>query len=93
MAIIYQDLTGPSLRGTLSSIFTIGTIISILALVSIGKFGWNELQLAGVLIPGIIIGFLISTKLTKILDHGLIRPILLWIAVLAACGIVFKYYF
>jgi len=91
MAIIYQDFKGPRLRGTLSGIFTIGTILSIIALAVVGKFGWKEFQLGGVLIPGILLGYIISIKTAKYLDKGLIRPIVLLIASFAALGIILRY--
>ncbi len=93
MAIIYQDLKGPNLRGTLSGIFTIGTMLSILALTLSGKFGWKEIELAGVLIPGIILGYLFSLLTSKYLDRGYIRPIVLIIASISGIGIVLKYFF
>ena len=93
MAIIYQDLKGPNLRGTLSGIFTIGTILSILALAISGKFGWKEIELAGVLIPGIVLGYLFSLLTAKYLDRGYIRPIVLIIASISGIGIVLKYFF
>jgi uncharacterized membrane protein YfcA len=90
MAIIYQDLKGPSLRGTLSGIFMIGTIISILALYLAGKFGWPEIRLACILIPGIVFGYMISNRTTKFMDHGFIRPVVLVIASFAGIGIIIK---
>ncbi len=90
MAIIYQDLKGPSLRGTLSGIFMIGTILSILALFLVGKFGWNEIKLAGILIPGIVLGYMISIWTAKFLDRGFVRPVVLIIASFAGIGIIIK---
>jgi uncharacterized membrane protein YfcA len=92
MAIIYQDFKGPRLRGTLSGLFTIGTILSIIALAVVGKFGWKEFQLGGVLIPGIVFGYLISNRTTKYLDKGLIRPIVLIIATLAGIVIFIEHF-
>jgi uncharacterized protein len=91
LAIIYQDFKGPRLRGTLSGIFTFGTILSIIALAVVGKFGLKEFQLGVVLIPGILLGYFISIKTAKYLDQGLIRPIVLLIASFAALGIILRF--
>lgn len=90
MALIYQDYEGPRLRGTLSGIFVIGTIISIISLAMIGKFGLPEIQLAAILIPGILIGFVISRHTAAILDKGFIRPVVLTVAVLAGLGVIVR---
>jgi len=81
MALIYQDQKGPKLRGALSTIFIFGTIISLSSLIIINRFGLKELYSTLPLIPGTLLGFLISKRLTKFLDKGLIRP-----AVLIASG-------
>lgn len=74
MALVYQRQKGAKIRGTLSSIFVAGTIISITSLAIIGRFGQTELKAALVLIPGMILGFFFSKHTSKILDRGFIRP-------------------
>ena len=77
LALIYQNLNGPELRGTLSGIFVAGTTISVILLAFIGRFGLEEIKLSFILMPGIIIGFFISKYTSKILDRGFIRPAVL----------------
>jgi uncharacterized membrane protein YfcA len=90
LALIYQDFEGPRLRGTLSGIFVLGTIISILGLSVIGKFGWHEVQMAAVLVPGVMAGFFISFYTARFLDKNMIRPIVLSIAALAGIVVILK---
>lgn len=73
MALVFQRQKGSRIRGTLSVIFAIGTVISMLSLVVIGRFGLEEIQAAFVLFPGIILGFFLSHQTAKILDRGFIR--------------------
>lgn len=77
MAMIYQHFSGPELRGTLSGIFLIGSIIAIAFLMAVDYFGVVEFKLALLLIPGIITGFFISKFTARILDRGFIRPAIL----------------
>lgn len=77
MALVYQREKGPRLRGTLSGIFVFGTIISLISLVFIGRFGLKEIQVALVMFPGVILGFFLSSRTAKILDRGFIRPAVL----------------
>ena len=83
LALIYQYLKGPELRGTLSGIFVVGAIISILALSIVGYFGLLEFKLSLLLLPGIIAGFLLSKYTVKILDRGFIRPAILTFSMLS----------
>ena len=50
-------LQGARVRGTLSSLFLIGTIISLAALSLVGRFGREELRLTLALLPGALFGF------------------------------------
>ncbi len=90
LALLYQRYQGPQLRGTLSGIFVIGTIISLVLLGIIGRFGLFEVKLAMVLLPGILIGFLISGKTARILDRGWMRPAVLTMATLSAVAVIIK---
>ncbi len=90
LALLYQRYQGPQLRGTLSGIFVIGTIISLIFLGLIGHFGVLEIQLAMVLLPGILLGFLISGKTARLLDEEWIRPTVLILASLSAVAVILK---
>ncbi len=90
MALIYQDLQGPKLRGTLSAIFVAGTLISIISLIIIGRFAGRQVILSLELIPGILIGYFISNRTAKILDRGYIRLIILGLAGLSGAIILIR---
>lgn len=90
LALIYQYLKGPELRGTLSSIFVFGAIISVIALSVGGYFGFLELKLSFVLLPGILVGFFLSKYSAKILDRGFIRPAILIFSLFAGLILIIK---
>ena len=90
LALIFQYMKGPDLRGTLSGIFVIGGIISLLALSTIGYFGIMELKLSLLLMPGILAGFIISKYTARILDRGFIRPAILIFSLLSGLVLIFK---
>lgn len=77
VALLYQNQKGPRLRGTLSAIFVIGTVISLASLAIIGRFGLKEILMGLVLFPGIILGFYLSNRTAEIFDRGFIRPAVL----------------
>ena len=88
MALLYQDAPGARVRGTLSSLFLVGTIISLGALVLVGRFGRDELRLSGALLPGALFGFVVSRRLASRLDRGHTRRAVLAIAAVAGLIVV-----
>jgi uncharacterized membrane protein YfcA len=83
MAIVYQNETGPRIRGTLSAFFVIGTVMSLCALIVVGRLGMSELFIALRMLPGLLIGFLVSRRMAVVLDRGYTQYAVL---VLAAAG-------
>ena len=71
IALLYQHASGTRFRATLSSLFFVGTIISIAALVPAGRFGGPELRLTLLLLPGAAFGFLVSRRLASRLGSRL----------------------
>jgi uncharacterized membrane protein YfcA len=83
MALLYQDAAGSRLRGTLSGYFVVGVVMSLSALVAIGQFGVTEFWLGLMLVPGSLLGFLISRHTAAIADRGSLTRI----AVLTVSGL------
>lgn len=83
MAIVYQHEAGPRIRGTLSAFFVIGTLLSLAALMVVGRLGMSEVTIALRLLPGLLLGFLASREMAVFLDRGYTRNAVL---VLAAVG-------
>jgi len=83
MALVYQHATGSRIRGTLSAFFTIGVVMSLTGLRFVGLFGRDELVLAAVLMPGVILGLIVSRRTARLLDRGYMRG-----AVLAASAVI-----
>lgn len=88
VALIYQNSTGQRLRGTLAAFFIVGTIVSLAALGAIGRFGTEELRLSLVLIPGTILGFLMSHRAAAYLDTGYTRIAVLAVSALTAISVI-----
>lgn len=77
MALLYQNEEGPRLRGTLAAFFSLGVVFSIGGLAVAGRFGWTEVRLAVLLLPGILIGFALSAWSANRLDRRQTRAIIL----------------
>lgn len=90
IALVLQHLPGAQLRGTLSGFFLVGASVSLLALVLVGRFGREELLLALALLPGILVGYLISGRTARWLDRGYTRAAVLTVATAAAIVVILR---
>jgi hypothetical protein len=90
MALLYQHEEGPRMRGTLAAFFTLGVIFSIGGLTVAGRFGWTEVKLAALLLPGIVAGFALSAWTATRLDKRHIRAIVLVTSAVAGVLVVAK---
>ncbi len=92
MALLYQHAPGPRVRGTLSSLFLIGALISLVALSLVWRFGLDELRLRLALLPGALFGFVVSRRIASRLDRGYTRRAVLTIAPGAGLIVVVRYF-
>ena len=88
LAVVYAGQRGPVIRGTLSVIFVIGGLISAAALALVGRLGSDELWLALLLQPPVILGFLSSRRLAAHLDAGRTKTAVLTVSVLGAIAVI-----
>lgn len=77
LALAFQSLHGPRLRGTLSAVFFPGGILALAALFTVDRFSRPELLMGLSLLPSIILGFRLSAHTARWLDRGWLRPALL----------------
>ena len=90
MALLYQREPGPQLRGTLSAFFLLGVMLSLTGLHLSGHFGWTGLRAAGMLVPGILLGYAASRRLTPLLDRGVTRPAVLLISGISSIVVIVR---
>ena len=88
VALAYQRETGLRLRGTLAAYFIVGTVLSLGALAWAGRFGMQEIRLGGLLIPGTVLGYLLSRRAAAYLDSGRTRTAVLTVSALAAASVI-----
>jgi len=86
VAMVYQHEKGRAVRGTLAGYFVFGACMSIAALAIVGRFGLRELGWALWLLPGVLVGFAVSARVTRWLDAGRTRQAVLVVA--AVSGVI-----
>ena len=90
MALIYQHSTGARIRATMSSFFWIGTVLSLIALRLVGRFGEDELWLTAIMLPGLVAGFFASGSTARFIDGGYLRPAVLTVAGLTGLLVIVR---
>ncbi len=90
IALLYQRERGPVVRGTLSAFFVIGVVISLAGLALAGRFGGTEVRLSLVLMPGALVGYLVSGRVRRYLDRGWMRPAILAVSFAAGAVVVVR---
>jgi uncharacterized membrane protein YfcA len=93
MALVYQRHKGPTIRGTLSGVFLIGTLVSLVALAAVGRFGVEEIEAAALILPGVFLGFFLSNLYIEILDRGFIRPLVLIASAVSGIIVILRSFF
>jgi uncharacterized membrane protein YfcA len=88
VALVYQRESGLRLRGTLAAYFIIGTVVSLVALTIAGRFTREEIRMGLYLIPGTVIGYLMSRRAAAYLDGGYTRIAVLTVSMLAAVSVL-----
>lgn len=90
LALLYQNAPGARLRSTLSGYFALGTTISLVALAAIGRFGRGEFRSALALLPGVLIGFVLSARTRQLFDRGYTRAAVLTISAVSGAIVILR---
>ncbi len=92
MALVYQEAQGKRIRSTLAAYFILSILISSLAWASIGMYHGEILILGLFLLPGTIMGFLISTRIVHWIDGKYIRPVVLSVAAISGIYVLVQHF-
>ena len=90
IALLYQRESPARIRSALLPFFVFANGLSLVALVAIGMFGWRELVVSVILLPGLVAGFLASPWLVRLLSPGTIRACILAISAISGITLALK---
>lgn len=88
LALLYQHFPGPALRATLAYIYFISSIIGLVFLHFVDRFGEQEIISGLYLVPGFVAGFILSPRLVRLVDGGYARPLVLTISIAGAVFLI-----
>jgi uncharacterized membrane protein YfcA len=69
MALVWQNSSGPKLRGTMSGFFLVGSVLSIAVLAITGAVHAETFRTCALLVPAMLAGYLLSRRV-----NGLLNP-------------------
>jgi len=84
IAIVYQYSSPERLRATIGAFLVVGSVLSIAALASFGRFGMKELEAGLALVLPMVVGFALSNTFMGLLDRRRMRLFVLSLSTLAA---------
>lgn len=84
IALAFQHVSGPELRGALSRFFLAGQVASLLLLGVWGQVRAPDVWAGLALVPAALVGFVVSGRLTGHVDRGRVRAAVLVVSALAA---------
>ncbi|MEX2625638.1 MAG: sulfite exporter TauE/SafE family protein [Ilumatobacteraceae bacterium] len=92
IALTYQHGDPAVMRSTISVFFTIGAVLSITALWVAGSMTSRQVELAALLVPGVIAGFVVSRRFARLLRHERARVGVLGLCAVAAIALLVEEY-
>lgn len=89
-ALLFKDAKGEIVRSTLAAFFSLGLIVTVFARIAGGKITADDVTLTLLLAPGLVVGYLASSRLRSRADASAIRPAILVISTVAAAGLLVR---
>lgn len=89
-ALLFKDEAGPTVRASLAFFFSAGLVVTVAFRAFAGRITGDDLWLTVALLPALVAGFMVSTRLRSRADAGAIRPAILTISSLAAIGLLIR---
>jgi uncharacterized protein len=90
VALLYRYQTGPTVRATLGTIFSIGLLINLAVLTVTGILNTNDLKTALILAPAAALGFASSSLLHRRVEGRILGAGILAVATVASVGLLIR---
>jgi uncharacterized protein len=84
IALLFQRAEPAVARAMLGAFFAVAYLFSVAALAIVGLFGWREVWLAVILLPGVALGMLAAPHLAPLIDRDRLRWAILAISTISA---------
>lgn len=90
-ALLFKDAKGPTVRSSLALFFSVGLMVTVVLRGVTGKITPDDVLLTFLLLPGLLVGYVASTRLSHRLDGvAALRPAILAVSTIAAVGLLVR---
>jgi uncharacterized membrane protein YfcA len=90
VAMTLQHQPAGELRATLAAFFTVGSLGSLTGLAVADELSRDQLLWGLLFVPFLVVGYLLSRPVTRRLDDGLLRSVMLGFCVVAGVSIILR---
>lgn len=90
VALLFKDEKGATIRATLATVFTLGLTITVATRVAAGKITADDVKLAFLLLPGLLVGYAASSRLRYRVNPVALKRGILVVSALAALGLLIR---
>src|SRR5262249_9958011 len=90
IALLYQGQSPSRIRSVPLPFFAFSNPIALGALFMIDRFGWRELSVSLLMVPGLIVGYLASSRLSRLLSARMICACILAISAISGAALVVR---
>lgn len=88
VALAYQGREGRTVRGMVGALLLFLNPVALGILAAVGRFGRSDMMAGGALVPGVVIGFLISSRTRHYLQGRQMRRAVLIVSAAAALALL-----
>lgn len=90
IALTYQHSDPTTMRATISVFFSVGSVLSAIALAAAGEVGRRELELTALLVPATVLGLITARRFKDRLVGSGVRPVVLGLSAFSAIALLVR---
>ncbi|MCP4306271.1 MAG: sulfite exporter TauE/SafE family protein [bacterium] len=89
-ALLLKDGKGPAVRSSLALFFSVGLAVTVVLRLVTGRISSDDVTISLLLLPAMLLGYIISSRLRDRIDGTTLRPAILTISTVAAVGLLIR---
>jgi uncharacterized membrane protein YfcA len=88
IALTYQHSNPVTMRATISLFFSVGSVLTAIALFAAGELGWRQVELTALLLPSVLLGLATARRFKSRLVGSAVRPLVLGLSAFSAVALL-----
>lgn len=88
MALVWQGMDAARMRGTMSAFYLVGSFVSLISLFVVGAIDTATAEVAGWMVPTLVLGYLLSRLVNRYLNKQRLRLVALLVSAASAILVI-----